>query len=260
MSKSKVIILAGGWGSRLGQLSGLVPKPMVTIGNKPILWHIMKIYSYYGYNDFIIALGVKGEIIKEYFFNFEALNNDFTVDLKTNEIAYHNKNDETRWKVTLVDTGLNTLKGGRIKRVEKHLDSEINMLTYGDGIANINIQSLLESHKNHKRTLTITGVNAPSRFGELNEKDGKVLSFTEKPQMSVGMVNGGFMVFNRNLLEYLSEDENCDFEFGALEKLAKLGEVMVYKHTGKWDCMDHDRDVQYLNRLWNENKAFWKIW
>jgi glucose-1-phosphate cytidylyltransferase len=134
------------------------------------------------------------------------------------------------------------------------------MLTYGDGVANINIQSLLEYHKNHNKTLTITGVNAPSRFGELVEEGGKVQSFMEKPQMSVGIVNGGYMVFNRNLLEYLSQDENCDFEFGALEELAKAGEVMVYKHTGEWDCMDHERDVQYLNKLWNENKAFWEVW
>jgi len=260
MSRSKVIILAGGWGSRLGKMSQIIPKPMVHIGGKPVLWHIMKIYSHFGFNDFIIALGVKGEIIKEYFFNFEALNNDFTVDLKTNEIAFHNTHGETKWKVTLVDTGLNTLKGARIKRVEKHLDDEINMLTYGDGIANINIQSLLEFHKNHNKTLTITGVNAPSRFGELNEQDGKVQSFKEKPQMSVGIVNGGFMVFNRNLLKYLTEDENCDFEFGALEKLARVGEVMVYKPAGEWDCMDNERDVRYLNKLWNENKAFWKIW
>ena len=134
------------------------------------------------------------------------------------------------------------------------------MLTYGDGVANINIHSLLEFHKSHYKTLTITGVNAPSRFGELIEKGGKVQSFLEKPQMSVGMVNGGYMVFNRNLLEYLSEDKSCDFEFGTLEKLAKAGEVMVYKHKGEWDCMDHERDVQYLNNLWNENAAFWKIW
>ena len=256
----KVIILAGGWGTRLGQMAEVIPKPMVPIGGKPVLWHIMKIYSHYGFNNFIVALGVKGEVIKDYFLNFEVLSNDFTVNLKTNEITYHNKHDEAGWKVTLIDTGLNTLKGGRIKRIEKYLDDEINMLTYGDGVANINIQSLLEYHKNHNKTLTITGVNAPSRFGEIVEEGGKVQSFMEKPQMSVGIVNGGYMVFNRNLLEYLSQDENCDFEFGALEELAKAGEVMVYKHTGEWDCMDHERDVQYLNKLWNENKAFWKIW
>ena len=256
----KVIILAGGWGTRLGQMAEVIPKPMVPIGGKPVLWHIMKIYSHYGFNDFIVALGVKGEIIKDYFLNFEVLSNDFTVNLKTNEITYHNKHDEAGWKVTLIDTGLNTLKGGRIKRIEKYLDDEINMLTYGDGVANINIQSLLEFHKSHNKTLTITGVNAPSRFGELVEKGGKVQSFIEKSQMSVGIVNGGYMIFNKNLLEYLSEDENCDFEFGVLEELAQSGEVMVYKHTGQWDCMDHERDVQHLNKLWNENKAFWKIW
>ena len=220
----------------------------------------MKIYSHYGFNDFIIALGVKGEVIKEYFFNFEALSNDFTINLKTNEVTYHNKLNESEWKVTLIDTGLNTLKGGRIKRVEKYLNDETNMLTYGDGVANINIHSLLEFHNSHHKTLTITGVNAPSRFGELIEKAGEVQSFLEKPQMSVGMVNGGYMVFNRNLLEYLSEDKNCDFEFGTLEILAKAGEVMVYKHNGEWDCMDHERDIQYLNKLWNENNAFWKVW
>jgi glucose-1-phosphate cytidylyltransferase len=256
----KTIILAGGWGTRLGHLSEVIPKPMVQIGGKPVLWHIMKMYSYYGFNDFIIALGVKGEIIKEYFYNFEALNSDFTVDLKNNEITYHNKHNEASWKVTLVDTGLNTLKGGRIKRVEKYLDDEINMLTYGDGLSNIDIKLLIEYHKNHNKILTISGVNAPSRFGELNEKDGIVQSFTEKPQMSVGLVNGGFMVFNKKLLSYLSEDESCDFEFGPVEKLANSGEVMVYKHIGEWDCMDHERDVQFLNRLWAENNAFWKIW
>jgi len=256
----KVIILAGGWGTRLGQMSEVVPKPMVPIGGRPIIWHIMKIYSHYDFNDFIVALGVKGEVIKKYFSNFEIFNNDFTVDLKNNEISYHNKHNEFAWKVTLVDTGLNTLKGGRIKRVEKYLDEEINMLTYGDGVCDINIQSLLEFHKSHNKTLTITGVNAPSRFGELIEKDGKVQSFIEKPQMSVGIVNGGYMVFNRNLLDYLNEDQNCDFEFGALEELAKAGEVMVYKHNGEWDCMDHERDVEYLNKLWYDSKAFWKIW
>jgi len=256
----KVIILAGGWGTRLGQMAELIPKPMVQIYGKPVLWHIMKIYSHYGFNDFIIALGVKGEVIKEYFYNFEVLNNNFTIDIKTNEITYKSKEDELNWKVTLVDTGLNTLKGGRIKRIENFLSDDINMLTYGDGIANIDINALLKFHTNHGRTVTISGVNAPSRFGELVEKDGKVISFVEKPQMSVGLVNGGFMVFNKKMLEYLTTEEHCDFEFGALEKLANDGEVMVYKHEGMWECMDHERDVVFLNKLWDDNKAFWKIW
>jgi len=254
----KTIILAGGWGTRLGQLSEVIPKPMVPIGGKPVLWHIMKIYSHYGFNDFIIALGVKGEIIKEYFFNFEALNNDFTVDLKTNAVFYHNKHNEAEWKVTLVDTGLNTLKGGRIKRVEGYLDDDINMLTYGDGVADIDINALLKFHNSHNKMVTITGVRPSSLFGEFEEIDGRVFSFSEKPKSAKSYINGGFMVFNRELMDYLTED--CDFEFGPLEKLAKSGDVMVYKHMGEWDCMDHERDVLHLNTLWHENKALWKMW
>ncbi|KKK87796.1 hypothetical protein LCGC14_2749670 [marine sediment metagenome] len=255
----KVVILAGGWGTRLGQLSEIIPKPMVKIGNKPILWHIMKIYSRYGYNEFIICLGVKGEIIKDYFFHYER-NNDFTIDLSTNKIEYHNYHKEIDWKISLIDTGLNTLKGGRLKRVEKYLDQDMNMLTYGDGVADINIPELIEFHNSHGKILTISGVQAPSRFGELLERDGKVMSFKEKPQMSVGLINGGFMVFNNNLLDYLTEDEHCDFEKGPLEELSKLGEVMVYKHEGNWECMDHERDIKHLNKLWNNDQAFWKVW
>ena len=256
----KVIILAGGWGSRLGQLSNSIPKPMVAIGDKPILWHIMKSYSSYGYNNFIIALGVKQHLIKEYFYNYESINNDFTIDLSSSEISYHNKENELEWCITLVDTGLNTLKGGRIKRLEKYLTDELNMITYGDGVSDINISELVKFHKSHGKTITITGVHPPARFGEIVEDQGRVLSFTEKPQTSVGLINGGYMVFNRNLLEFLTEDEECDFEFNALEKLALQGEVMVYKHAGSWECMDHERDVQHLNELWNSNKAFWKSW
>ena len=256
----KTIILAGGWGTRLGQLSQSVPKPMVMIGNKPVLWHIMKIYSYYGFNDFVIALGVKGDCIKDYFYNYEAINNDFTINLSSGEIIYHSKCNEANWNVTLIETGINTLKGGRIKRLESHLNDEINMITYGDGVSDINIKKLVDFHKSHGKTITITGVHPPARFGELVEKNGQVISFEEKPQISVGLINGGFMVFNRNLLDYLTPDEECDFEFNALEKLARKGEVMVYKHEGLWECMDHERDVEHLNALWSENKSFWKVW
>jgi glucose-1-phosphate cytidylyltransferase len=256
----KVIILAGGWGTRLGQMAELIPKPMVSIGNKPVLWHIMKIYSHYGYNDFIIALGVKGHVIKEYFFNYEPLNNDFTVDLSSGEINYKNKSTETDWRVTLVDTGLNTLKGARIKRVESYLDNDINMLTYGDGLADININKLITFHKSHNKTITISGVRPPSAFGEFEEIDGQVVSFTEKPKSAKSYINGGFMVFNRELLNYLNKKDDIDFEFGVLDDLSKKGEVMVYKHQGSWECMDHERDVKFLNELWNNNKAFWKVW
>ena len=256
----KTIILAGGWGTRLGQLSESIPKPMISIGSKPVLWHIMKIYSSYGYNDFLIALGVKSNVIKEYFHNFEINNNDFTIDLTSRKINYHNKHDESDWKVTLVNTGLNTLKGGRIKRLEKFLTEKTNMITYGDGVADINIKELINFHKSHGKTITITGVNPPARFGEIIEENGRVISFEEKPQTSVGLINGGFMVFNRNLLDYLSTDDNCDFEFNALESLAAKNEVMVYKHNGSWECMDHERDVVHLNDIWINNKAFWKVW
>ena len=256
----KVIILAGGWGTRLEGEDGRVPKPIVPIGNRPILWHIMKIYSHYGFNEFIICLGVKADIIRNYFINYEAINSDFTLDMSTGNIKYHNTQSTNDWKVTLVDTGLNTLKGGRIKRVEKYLQSDINMLTYGDGVADIDIINLVEFHKSHGKTVTISGVHPPARFGELVEKDGKVNVFQEKPQTSQGMINGGFMVFNRGMLHYLSEDENCDFEVGALEEIAKAGEVMVYRHKGSWECMDHGRDVVHLNELWKNNQAFWKVW
>ena len=256
----KVIILAGGWGSRLGQQSEEIPKPMVPIGGKPILWHIMKIYSSYNFNDFIISCGVKAHVIKNYFAQYESYNSDFTVNMETKKIKYYIHHNEKNWKVTLVDTGLNTLKGARIKRVERYLDSDINMVTYGDGVADINLNELLDYHKSHGKTLTITGVHPPARFGGLVEKNARVVSFEEKPQASAGLINGGFMVFNKNLLEYLSTDENCDFESGPLEVLAKEGEVMVYKHLGNWECMDHERDVAHLNQTWDENRAFWKIW
>ena len=259
-NKIKTIILAGGWGTRLGQLSESIPKPMVMIGNKPILWHIMKIYSTFGYNDFIIALGVKGHVIKDYFFNYELNNSDFTIDLSDGKIIYHNKHSGADWKISLVDTGLNTLKGGRIKRLEKYLTNDVNMLTYGDSLIDSNIRELVEFHCKHDKMVTITGVHPPARFGEIQEKNGQVISFDEKPQTSLGLINGGFMVFNKSLLKLLTTDKDCDFEFGVLEKLTNKNEVMVFKHGGNWECMDHERDVEHLNKLWNANQAFWKSW
>ena len=255
----KVIILAGGWGTRLGKLTAEIPKPMVKIGGKPILWHIMKSYSSYGYNEFIIALGVMSDVIKNYFINYEMQNSDFTISLSNGDVEYHNSCREN-WKVTLVDTGINTLKGGRLKRVSKYLNDDTNMLTYGDGLTDANINHILKFHKAHKKIVTMTGVYPPARFGELSEEDGKVIKFQEKPQASTGLINGGYMVFNERLLDFLSEDENCDLEFGAIEKLTKKNEVMVYKHEGNWECMDHERDVVHLNKLWIKGSAFWKKW
>ncbi|MFX1392080.1 MAG: glucose-1-phosphate cytidylyltransferase [Promethearchaeota archaeon] len=256
----KVVILAGGWGTRLGRRNESIPKPMVEIGNKPILWHIMRIYSHYGYNNFIICLGYKGEVIKDYFYHYDMRTNDFTVDLSNGNIELHKTNNKTYWKVTLVDTGLNTLKGARLKMVEKYLDPGINMLTYGDGVCDIDINKLVEFHKSHGKLITITGVHAPSRFGEIIVKDDKVLSFQEKPQTSAGLINGGFMVFNWEFLDYLTVDENCDLELGAIEELTDKGEVMVYNHRENWECMDTERDVEHLNKLWANNRAFWKVW
>lgn len=254
----KVVILAGGYGSRLGHVTELIPKPMVEIGGRPIIWHIMKIYAHYGFNDFVIALGYKANVLKDYFSNLQHYNSDFTIDTSTGELIYHSEQRD-HWKVTLVDTGIDTLKGGRIKRLEPYLD-EVNMLTYGDGVADINIQKLVDFHTHHGKLVTITGVKPPSMFGEVIEKDGLVQSFEEKPQTSKGLINGGYMVFNKKMLDYLTIEAKCDFEFGPLEKLASEGQVMTYKHEGFWECADTVRDVNHLNKLWDIKKAQWKVW
>ncbi len=256
----KVIILAGGMGTRLGTISELKPKPMIEIGGKPILWHIMKIFSHYGYNDFILCLGYKSNVIKEYFFNYRNYHSDFTIDLSSNRVEYHCSHCREEFKVTLVDTGLANLKGSRLKQIEPYLDDELNLITYGDGVADVDIASLVEYHRTHGKLVTITGVRPPSMFGEMIEENGLVLSFEEKPQTSKGLINGGYMVFHRDLMNHLSSDPCCDFEFGPLEKLAAQGQVMTYKHAGLWECADTPRDLEHLNKLWREGKAFWKVW
>lgn len=256
----KVIIFAGGWGTRLGHLSEVIPKPMVHIGSKPMLWHIMKYYSHFGFDDFIILLGVKGHIIKQYFYNFEAMNNDFTIDMSTGKIDYHSRHCEGKWKVTLIDTGLNNQKGSRLKQIENMLDDDTNMLTYGDGISNVDIGKLIEFHKSHGRTTTITGARPTSRFGELVEEDGLITKFSEKPKTGRAYINGGFTIFNRGLFDLLCVEPHCDLETDAYKVLAEMGEMMVYKHEGSWECMDHERDVVHLNNLWLAGEAFWKVW
>lgn len=254
----KVVILAGGYGSRLGSVTEVIPKPMVEIGGRPIIWHIMKIYASYGFKDFVVALGYKANVIKNYFYNLQAYNCDFTVNVKTGDITYH-ENSSDDWNVSLIDTGVDTLKGGRIKRLESYLD-EVNFLTYGDGVSNVNLEQLLKFHQTHKKLVTITGVNPPSMFGEIIEDDGIVKAFEEKPQTSKGLINGGFMVFNKKMLDYLTPDADCDFEFGPLETLAEEEQVMTYKHEGFWECADTVRDVSHLNKLWSSGKAEWKVW
>lgn len=257
----QVVLLCGGLGTRLKEETEFKPKPMVQIGGKPILWHIMKLYSHYGCQKFILCLGYKGESIKEYFYNYEVLANDFTIQLgKQKQITMHNGSDEDGWSITLADTGKNTLKGGRLKKVEKYITGETFMVTYGDGVANVDIDKLLAFHRSHGKIATVTGVRPPSLFGELLVANDQAVLFAEKPQTSSGLINGGFFVLDRKVFDYLSADDNCDFEKGPLEKLAAAGELMVYSHDGAWGCMDTYRDMEYLNKLWDSGQAFWKVW
>jgi glucose-1-phosphate cytidylyltransferase len=255
----KVVLLAGGYGTRLGQLSGVLPKPMVGIGNRPIIWHIMKCYAHYGFKEFIVSAGYKADVIKEYFFNYRMHTSDFTVDLGSGNVDLLSAGRSEDWRVTIIDTGVNTLKGARLKRIEQHLD-DVNMVTYGDGVADVNISKLLQYHQQHRRLLTITGVHPPARFGELETDGATLIAFREKPQASVGLINGGFMVFNRALLEYLTPDEGCDLEGEAIARLVEDDQVRVFRHNGNWECVDHERDLQHLNQLWSSGRAFWKVW
>lgn len=256
----KVVILAGGYGSRLGDVTNLIPKPMVEIGDKPMLWHIMKTYAHYGFNEFIICLGYKANVIKDYFLNFDTNNYDFTVETGTGNIQFHEKVDKDEWKVTLINTGLDTLKGARLKKIEPYLEDEVNLLTYGDGVANIAINELVDFHLSNNKVVTISGVHPPARFGELKAEGNVVTSFKEKSQVSQGMINGGYMVFNKELLKYLTTKDDCDLEYGIFEQLAEEEKIAVYRHEGEWACMDNGRDVHALNKLWQEGKAFWKVW
>lgn len=256
-----VIILCGGKGTRLSEETVDKPKPMVEIGGKPILWHIMKHYSYYGCHKFILALGYKGEYIKNYFYNYRIVSSDFTLKMNPEkDPEIHDISDESHWEITFVDTGLNTLKGGRIKRLEKYIKGDNIHLTYGDGLCSIDIKDLERFHLQHGKIGTVTGVHPPSRFGEMVIEGNAVRHFEEKPQLSTGVINGGFFVFNKKLFDYLSTDEDCDFEFGPLQKIASESSLNVYKYNGFWQCMDTVREKDYLNKLWNDSAAPWKVW
>ena len=255
----KVVILAGGFGTRLSEETHLKPKPMVEIGGKPILWHIMKIYSAYGFNEFIICLGYKGYIIKEFFANYFLYMADVTIDLGTNSIEVHNAKAEP-WKVTLVDTGLCTQTGGRIKRIQPYIGNETFMLTYGDGVADVDIKKLLEFHKSHGKYATVTAVQPPGRFGGLILNSGnQVLAFKEKPKGDGAWINGGFFVLEPQVFDYI-EGDDTPWEAEPLMRLAEEGQLMAYKHTGFWQCMDTLRDKKYLEKLWDSGKAPWKVW
>jgi glucose-1-phosphate cytidylyltransferase len=255
----KVVILAGGLGTRLSEETELKPKPMVEIGGKPILWHIMKIYAHFGFDDFIICLGYKGYMIKEYFANYFIHNSDLEIDLSSNNIKVHNSHCEP-WKVTLVDTGLNTQTGGRLKRVQKYIGEERFMATYGDGVGDINIKELLEFHKKHGKYATVTAVQPSGRFGALNldERDN-IISFEEKPKGDKTWVNGGFFVLEPQILEYIKGDETL-WEKEPLENLSKDNQLVAYKHYGFWKPMDTLRDKRELEALWNSGSPPWKIW
>jgi len=261
MMKPEVVILCGGKGSRLSEETALKPKPMVEIGGMPILWHIMKIYSHHGFNRFILALGYHGEYIKKYFYDYRIMVSNFTLVMDPHQSPQiHDSHERTDWEITFVDTGLDTLKGGRIKRLEKYVKSDNFLLTYGDGVADTDITKLYNFHLSHNSIGTVTAVRPPSRFGELIVSGDKVVKFEEKPQLGAGMINGGFFVFKKAFMDYLTPDADCDFEFDALQKLAQCGELRVYNHGGFWQCMDNIRDKDYLNRLWDTNQAYWKVW
>ncbi len=256
----KVLILAGGFGSRLSEETDLKPKPMVEIGNKPILWHIMKIYSFYGFNEFVILLGYKGYMIKEYFANYFLHQSNVTIDLKKNEIEILNSTSEP-WKVTLLDTGMNTMTGGRVKRAQEFIGNEPFMLTYGDGVGDIAIPKLIEFHKNHGKAITLTAVQTEGRFGALGiNKESKVDVFAEKPKGDGAWINGGFFVCEPKVFDYINEGDSTIFERNPLENLAKDGELFSFKHYGFWKPMDTLRDKNALNEMWETNKAKWKIW
>jgi glucose-1-phosphate cytidylyltransferase len=251
----KVILLAGGFGTRLAEYTDVIPKPMVPIGGKPILWHIMKTYAHFGHKDFYVALGYKAEVIKEYFLNYRALNSDFTVDLSSGTVKPHQV-DAVDWKVTLVNTGEKSMTGGRVKRMQSFIGSETCMLTYGDGVADIDLNALLAFHKSHGRMITVSAVRPTARFGELSLDYGQVTSFKEKPQLHEGWINGGYFVVEPEFFELIAGDETL-LEREPLEQATKLGELMAYCHDGFWHCMDTKRDHDLLESLWSAG-APWK--
>ena len=255
----KVVILAGGLGTRLSEETDIRPKPMVEIGDYPIIWHIMKIYSHYGFNDFIICLGYKGYIIKEYFANYFLHKSDVQIEIQSNRTTYLNSSIEP-WKITLVDTGLNTMTGGRIKRIMKYLDNETFMLTYGDGLSDINISKLLKFHQHNRKMATVTAVQPAGRFGSLAiDLNDNISSFIEKPPGDNFWINGGFFVLEAQVLDFIGGDETI-WEQRPLEEISRRKQLVSYRHEGFWHPMDTLRDKNYLNDLWKTGKAPWRIW
>ncbi len=254
----ETIILAGGLGTRLAEETGLRPKPMIEIGGRPILWHIMSIYAAHGYKRFIVACGYKGEVIKEYFSNFFLRNSDLAIDLKAGRCEAE-QSALPDWSIRLIDTGLHTMTGGRLLRLKKRVGAGTFMLTYGDGVADINIADLVQFHRSHGRLATITAVRPPARFGGLELSSSKVMRFTEKPQVGEGWINGGFFVFEPGVMDFLEDDQTV-LERGPLERLADAGELMAFRHEGFWQPMDTIREKSQLETLWASGTAPWKVW
>jgi glucose-1-phosphate cytidylyltransferase len=255
----KAVILAGGLGTRISEETSVRPKPMVEIGGKPVLWHIMKIYSHYGINDFVVCLGYRGEVIKDFFINYHLMESDVTCDLSTNTTTLHNSRAEP-WRVTLVDTGAATMTGGRLKRVMPYLqDEEAFCLTYGDGVSDVDITAGIELHRREGRLATVTAVQPPGRFGALHVEGDQVTGFREKPADGDGLINGGFFVLSPKVADFITDDTTV-WENAPLESLVDQGQLSVYRHTGFWQPMDTLRDKNYLNDLWTNNKAPWRMW
>lgn len=254
----KVCILAGGLGTRLTEETVIKPKPMVDVGDNPILWHIMKIYSSFGFKEFVIALGYKGEIIKDYFVNYRLRNQNLTVSLETGNVTVHN-GEQLDWTVHLLDTGLSTQTGGRIKRLAEFIGNEPFMVTYGDGVCNLNVESLLDFHRSHGKLATLTAVRPSARFGNVVFEGDRVRSFEEKPQTGEGWINGGFFVLEPGVKDYIQDDETI-WEREPMESLANDHNLMAYRHTGFWQCMDTIRDKKLLTDLWFSGGAPWKVW
>lgn len=255
----KAVILAGGFGTRLSEETAVRPKPMVEIGGKPILWHIMNICGAHGIDEFIVAVGYKAEVIKEYFLNFYAINNDITVDLSTGETTIHGRNGP-RWKIHIVDTGLATQTGGRLRRLKGLLDGDESFLfTYGDGVADINIAELLAFHRSHGKLATVTTVRSPARFGRIAFEDNRVTRFYEKPEAAEGWINGGYFVLHPRAIDYIKDDQTI-WEREPIERLARDGELMGHKHYGFWSCMDTLKEKHTLDELWSSGNPPWKVW
>lgn len=255
----KIVILAGGVGTRLVEETEIKPKPMVEIGGKPILWHIMKHYAHYGFKDFIIALGYKGEYIKKYFMDYASLSSDLTVNMKTGEIHKKNGHNED-WNIQLVDTGIDSLTGTRLKKLQPHIGNETFMMTWGDGVSDVNLHELLKFHKSHGKIATLTAVHPAARFGYLDLDGDQIVEFSEKPQTREGWINGAFFVLEPGVFEYIDSEGNIQWERGPMQKLAKDGHLMAFKHTSFWQCMDTLREKRLLEELWAAGNPPWKIW